>query len=95
MNSISRKVFTVSLLIVLSVVTVGASLGQTIAATPLPDGVASDLVGTGAWRQFFAGVGCGAGVVLMASGYASGIGSIGALLLTGGTLQACATALNM
>ncbi len=94
MNRVFRKVLTISILLVFAFVTAGAAAGRVQAVAPLPDSVSGQLVGAGEWGRFLSGVGCGAGIVLMASGYASGIGSIGALLLTVTTLRACASALE-
>ncbi len=89
-----RKTLTIALLTLVCLLTVGASVNRTAAATPLPDGIADENVG-GTWRQFLAGVTCGTGIVLMASGYVSGLAAVPAALLTYGVLQSCATALDM
>ena len=94
MNSIFRQAVAVCVLALFTIAVSGASPEQAVLSTPLPDSVAGALVGASAWGQFLAGVGCGAGLVAMASGFASGIGSVGALLLTVTTLRACDSAFS-
>jgi len=95
MNCIFRKALTISILAVFSIVATGAALDQAAVSTPLPDSVAGDLVGAGVWSQFFSGVACGAGIVFMATGYASGLGAIPATLATVAVLKACSDAVGL
>ncbi len=94
MNILPRNVLTISILVLLSLATLGAALNQAAAAAPLPDRTATDLVGGSAWGNFFTGVTCGVGVGLLIAGYASTIAAPAAALLTVGTLRQCAAALG-
>jgi hypothetical protein len=86
--------------VMLLLITVGSSLPGPAAdfgsaSLPLTDRETGGAFGSGLWGEFFSGVGCGLGLTLMVSGYASGVAAPAAALLTVSTLAACARALDL
>jgi hypothetical protein len=87
-------------LIMLLLIMAGSSLPGPAAdfgtvSLPLSERATGAALGAGLWGEFFSGVGCGLGLTLMVSGYASGVAAPAAALLTVSTLAACARALDL